>query len=148
MVPRGKYLGERFGEGPASEAEHFIRCPVCKKMFASEHFAGQGNVTQSEINHTECYMRKLTFGTTFFVALVAASVASAQGTVRGAQDGAAAGDRAAGPVGGVVGGAVGAATGTVGGILGVPPTTPAPDARTSTGSGRTTTEPRTPAEKR
>ena len=117
MVPRGKYLGERLGEGPASEAEHFIRCPACKKMFASEHFARQGNVTQSEINHTECYMRKLTFGTTFFVALVAASVASAQGTVRGAQDGAAAGDRAAGPVGGVVGGAVGAATGTVGGIL-------------------------------
>ena len=62
-------------------------------------------------------MRKLTFGTTFFVALVAASVASAQGTVRGAQDGAEAGGQAAGPVGAVVGGSVGAATGTVGGIL-------------------------------
>ena len=97
-------------------------------MFASEHFARQRNVTQSEINQTECYMRKLTFGTTFFVALVAASVASAQGTVRGAQDGAEAGGQAAGPVGAVVGGSVGAATGTVGGILGVPPTTPAPDA--------------------
>ena len=62
-------------------------------------------------------MRKLTFGTTLFVALVAASVASAQGTVRGAQDGAEAGGQAAGPVGAVVGGSVGAATGTVGGIL-------------------------------
>ena len=60
-------------------------------------------------------MRKLTFGATLFVALVAASVASAQGTVRGAQEGAAAGGQAAGPVGAVVGGAVGAATGTVGG---------------------------------
>ena len=110
-------------------------------MFASEPFARQRNVTQSEINHAECYMRKLTFGTTLFVALVAASVASAQ-------DGAEAGGQAAGPVGAVVGGSVGAATGTVGGILGVPPTTPAPDARTSTGSGRTTTESRTPAEKR
>jgi hypothetical protein len=117
-------------------------------MFASEHFARQRNVTQSEINHTEFYMRKLTFRTTFFVALLAASVASAQGTVRGAQDGAEAGGQAAGPVGAVVGGSVGTATGTVGGILGVPPTTPAPDARTSTGSGRTTTEPRTPTEKR
>jgi len=117
-------------------------------MFASEHSARRGNLIQSEINQTECYMRKLTFGTTFFVALVAASVASAQGTVRGAQDGAEAGGQAAGPVGAIVGGSVGAATGTVGGILGVPPATPAPDARTSTGSGRTTTEPRAPAEKR
>ena len=93
-------------------------------------------------------MRKFTFGTTLLVVLAAASVANAQGTVRGAQDGAEAGGQAAGPVGAVVGGSVGAATGTVGGILGVPPTTPAPDARTSTGSGRTTTEPRTPTEKR
>ena len=73
----------------------------------------------------ECYMRKVTFGATLFVVLVAAGVASAQGTVRGAQDGAEAGGQAAGPVGAVVGGAVGAATGTVGGILGVTPT-PAP----------------------
>jgi hypothetical protein len=28
-VPRGKYLGERLGDVPASEAEHFIRCPAC-----------------------------------------------------------------------------------------------------------------------
>jgi hypothetical protein len=89
---------------------------------------------------TECYSivdqaygvlhAQINLGTTFFVALVAASVASAQGTVRGAQDGAEAGGQAAGPVGAIVGGSVGAATGTVGGILGVPPTTPAPDART------------------
>jgi hypothetical protein len=26
MIPRGKYLGEWLGEGPASEAEHFIKC--------------------------------------------------------------------------------------------------------------------------
>ena len=83
----------------------------CKKMFASEHSARRGNLIQSEINQTECYMRKLTFGTTLFVALVAASVASAQGTVRGAQDGAEAGGQAAGPVGAIVGGSVGAATG-------------------------------------
>ena len=50
-------------------------------------------------------MRKVTFGATLFVVLVAASVASAQGTVRGAQDGAEAGGQAAGPVGAVVGGA-------------------------------------------
>jgi hypothetical protein len=24
-----KYLRERLGEGPAGEAEHFIRCPAC-----------------------------------------------------------------------------------------------------------------------
>jgi Zn-finger nucleic acid-binding protein len=28
-VPRGKYIGEQLGEGPASEAEHFIKCPAC-----------------------------------------------------------------------------------------------------------------------
>jgi uncharacterized protein (DUF3820 family) len=28
-IPRGKYLGERLGDVPASEAEHFIRCPAC-----------------------------------------------------------------------------------------------------------------------
>jgi hypothetical protein len=28
-VQRGKYMGVRLGEGPASEAEHFIRCPAC-----------------------------------------------------------------------------------------------------------------------
>ena len=28
-IPRGKYLGERLGEGPPSEAEHFIRCLAC-----------------------------------------------------------------------------------------------------------------------
>jgi hypothetical protein len=93
-------------------------------------------------------MRKVTFGTTLFVMLAAASVASAQGTVHGAQDGAEAGGQAAGPVGAIVGGSVGAATGTVGGILGVPPTTPAPDASTSTGSRRTTTEPTNPTGKR
>ena len=29
VIPRGKYIGERLGEGPASEAEHFIKCPAC-----------------------------------------------------------------------------------------------------------------------
>jgi hypothetical protein len=29
MIPRGKYLGEWLGEGPASEAEHFIKCAAC-----------------------------------------------------------------------------------------------------------------------
>jgi hypothetical protein len=29
VIPRGKYIGERLGEGPASEAEHFIKCPTC-----------------------------------------------------------------------------------------------------------------------
>src|SRR3954453_13166323 len=117
-------------------------------MFASEPFSRQGNVIQSEINQMECYMRKFTFGTTLFVVLAAAGVASARGTVRGAQDGAEAGGQAAGPVGAIVGGSVGAATGTVGGILGVPPATPAPDASTSTGSRRTTTEPTHPTGKR
>jgi hypothetical protein len=28
-IPRGKYIGRRLGDPPASEAEHFIRCPVC-----------------------------------------------------------------------------------------------------------------------
>jgi hypothetical protein len=28
-IARGKPLGERLGEGPASEAEHFLRCPAC-----------------------------------------------------------------------------------------------------------------------
>ena len=72
----------------------------CKKMFASEHSARpRASYPVGDQSETECYMRKLTFGTTFFVALVAASVASAQGTVRGAQDGAEAGGQAAGPVG-------------------------------------------------
>ena len=26
-IPRGKYIGRRLGDPPASEAEHFIRCP-------------------------------------------------------------------------------------------------------------------------
>ena len=29
MIPRGKYLGERVGDPPAGEAEHFLRCPAC-----------------------------------------------------------------------------------------------------------------------
>jgi hypothetical protein len=29
MIPRGKYLGERLGEGPASEAERFFKCSAC-----------------------------------------------------------------------------------------------------------------------
>ena len=29
MIPRGKYLGERVGDPPAGEAEHFIRFPAC-----------------------------------------------------------------------------------------------------------------------
>jgi hypothetical protein len=29
LIPRGKYLGKRLGNPPASEAEHFIRCPGC-----------------------------------------------------------------------------------------------------------------------
>ena len=93
-------------------------------------------------------MRKLTFGTTFFVALVAASVASAQGTVRGAQDGAGLVVKQPArsvPLWAVLWERLQARSE---GFSGVPPTTPAPDARTSTGSGRTTTEPRTPAEKR
>jgi hypothetical protein len=28
MIPRGKYLGERVGDPPAGEAEHFLRCPA------------------------------------------------------------------------------------------------------------------------
>ena len=28
-LPRGRYLGKRLGDPPASEAEHFIRCPAC-----------------------------------------------------------------------------------------------------------------------
>ena len=28
-IPRGKYIGRRLGDPPASEAEHFIRCPAC-----------------------------------------------------------------------------------------------------------------------
>ena len=27
MIPRGKYLGERVGDPPEDEAEHFVRCP-------------------------------------------------------------------------------------------------------------------------
>jgi hypothetical protein len=26
-IPRGKYIGKPLGDPPASEAEHFIRCP-------------------------------------------------------------------------------------------------------------------------
>ena len=29
MIPRGKYLGERVGDPPTDEAEHFLRCPAC-----------------------------------------------------------------------------------------------------------------------
>jgi hypothetical protein len=32
MFPRGKYLGERLGDPPKSEAEHFIKCPACKRL--------------------------------------------------------------------------------------------------------------------
>ena len=28
-LPRGKYVGKRLGDLPASEAEHFVRCPAC-----------------------------------------------------------------------------------------------------------------------
>jgi hypothetical protein len=28
-VPRGKYPGQRVGDRPKSEAEHFIKCPAC-----------------------------------------------------------------------------------------------------------------------
>lgn len=28
-TPRGKYIGERVGEPPADEREHFIQCPTC-----------------------------------------------------------------------------------------------------------------------
>ena len=27
--PRGKYLGERVGDPPKDEGEHFVRCPAC-----------------------------------------------------------------------------------------------------------------------
>ena len=30
MIPRGKYIGRRAWRGaPASEADHFIKCPAC-----------------------------------------------------------------------------------------------------------------------
>ena len=29
MIARAKYIGKRLGVPPASEAEHFIRCPAC-----------------------------------------------------------------------------------------------------------------------
>ena len=29
MILRGKYLGERAGDPPKDEAEHFVRCPAC-----------------------------------------------------------------------------------------------------------------------
>jgi hypothetical protein len=29
MLPHGKYLGERVGDPPKDEAEHFVRCPAC-----------------------------------------------------------------------------------------------------------------------
>jgi hypothetical protein len=28
-IPRCKYIGERVGDPPKDEAEHFIRCPRC-----------------------------------------------------------------------------------------------------------------------
>ncbi len=28
-IPRGKYIGKRFGYPPADEVEHFIKCPAC-----------------------------------------------------------------------------------------------------------------------
>jgi hypothetical protein len=28
-ILRGKYIGTRLGDPPASDAEHFIRCPAC-----------------------------------------------------------------------------------------------------------------------
>jgi hypothetical protein len=28
-IPRGKYIGERVGEPPAGDAEHFIKCEAC-----------------------------------------------------------------------------------------------------------------------
>ena len=30
MIPRGKYLGERVGDPPKGEAEHFVRAPKQK----------------------------------------------------------------------------------------------------------------------
>jgi hypothetical protein len=38
-VPRGKYLGERLGDVPASKAEHFIRCPACGGRIACRDLA-------------------------------------------------------------------------------------------------------------
>ena len=31
MIPRGKYLGERVGDPPAGEAEHFLRLPLWER---------------------------------------------------------------------------------------------------------------------